>query len=142
MPHFLGHISPELAVAREKHKFAPGNPGKPRGSRHQLTAHFMTTLYNDFREHGVEVIAKVRETDPSIYLRIVAALVPKEVKIERPLAEMSDDELASAVSLLRSAVAGDLAGDGIGTAATGGGKPAGAIPAVSKTAPIPRSRQH
>jgi len=36
-------------------------------------------MFNDFQEHGVDAVQRVRATDPSAYLRVIASLLPKEV---------------------------------------------------------------
>ena len=88
-------------------QFKPGqvaNPaGRPKGARNKLGEAFVSALHDDFTQHGAEAIAKVREVDPSTYMRVVAGLLPKEVKIERPIEEMSDDELGRLIDLLRAA---------------------------------------
>jgi hypothetical protein len=36
----------------------------------------------DWHEHGTDVLARVRMTEPATYLRVAAVLVPKEMKLE------------------------------------------------------------
>jgi hypothetical protein len=60
-----------------------GNPhGRPKGSRNKLGEDFVRALYDDFEQHGVAVIAVVRESRPQDYLKIVAALVPKQIETD------------------------------------------------------------
>ena len=60
-----------------------GNPaGRPKGSRHKLSESFLKALAEDFDQHGVGVLAKVRETDPSTYVRVIAQVLPKEATID------------------------------------------------------------
>jgi len=60
-----------------------GNPqGRPRGSRNKLGEDFVRALCEDFEQHGAAVIALVRETRPQDYLKVVAALVPKQIEAE------------------------------------------------------------
>ena len=91
----------------EKGRFLPGNNGgggRPKGSRNKLGEAFTCALYADFQEHGPSVIARVREGDPAAYLRIVAGLLPREVKVDRsPVDELSDEELEGMIELLRAA---------------------------------------
>jgi hypothetical protein len=69
------------------------NPnGRPKGSRNKLGEAFIQALHDDFTEHGVATIVKVREERPHEYLKVVAGLLPKELKIERA-DELSDSEL-------------------------------------------------
>ena len=50
------------------------------------------TLLADFADNGVAAIRRVREEDPSTYLRVIAGLLPKELKIETGR-DLTDDEL-------------------------------------------------
>ena len=60
--------------------FAPGNSinprGRPRGSRNKLGAAFFDDLYSEWLQHGSEVIARVREEQPAVFLKVVASTLP------------------------------------------------------------------
>jgi hypothetical protein len=56
--------------------------GRLRGSRNALSEAVICALLRDFREHGQRAIAKVRETQPGVYLKVLALLVPREHKVE------------------------------------------------------------
>ncbi|MDQ0450043.1 DUF5681 domain-containing protein [Methylobacterium aerolatum] len=107
---------------RPPHLFKPGqsgNPaGRPKGSRNKLGEAFLTALSQDFDEHGVKAIEAARSEDPVAYVKVVASLLPKELKIERSaVEEMSDDELARLIDLVRTEVsAAGEAGEGAGPA--------------------------
>jgi hypothetical protein len=59
-----------------------GNPaGRPKGSRNRLQADFVAALSDDFREHGPGVIRICRVERPAEYLKIIAAVIPKELEI-------------------------------------------------------------
>ena len=59
-----------------------GNPaGRPLGSRHRITEDLFSKLAEDFERHGVAVIQRVRDEDPSTYLRLIAGLVPRNVEV-------------------------------------------------------------
>lgn len=64
-------------------KFKPGqsgNPaGRPKGARSRLSTEFLDKLYADFQANGQAVIEAVRTERPHEYLKIVAAIVPKEI---------------------------------------------------------------
>jgi hypothetical protein len=90
-------------------KFKPsesGNPGgKPVGARNRLTAQFLNALADDFEEFGREAIAGCRISNVAAYIKAIAALCPRELEIKRPLQEMEDGELLSAVRALESFLA-------------------------------------
>lgn len=92
-----------------------GNPGgKPVGTRNKLQGSFLTKLAEDFEKFGALAIRQCRKNDPTGYVRVVAALLPKEVEIKRPLEELDDAQLAAAIAALQSFVAaqGNAAGAG------------------------------
>ncbi len=91
-----------------------GNPGgKPVGARNRLTAKFLNALADDFDEHGTEALAACREQNVGAYIKAIAALLPKEVELKRPLQEMDDAELLRAVRALESYLAAQSTGGGV-----------------------------
>jgi hypothetical protein len=78
-------------------RFVPGNPGggRRRGSRNRLGEDFVAVLAEDFAQHGPDVIVQVRRERPDAYLKIVAGLLPKELKIDDrgSIEELTDVEL-------------------------------------------------
>lgn len=75
-----------------KGRFGPGNPGKPKGSRHKLGEAFIAALHDDFEANGVSTIQRVREERPQDYVKVVASLLPKEFKIET-VSDLTDEQL-------------------------------------------------
>jgi len=84
-------------------RFKPGrsgNPGgRPKGSRNKLGEAFVQALADDFSEHGVVAVERVRQSDPSTYLKIIGNTLPREVlqlalsvKATANFAEMEDAE--------------------------------------------------
>ena len=56
------------------------------------------------------VIERVRQDDPATYIRVIAGLLPKELKIDRrpdagPLSDLTDEELTALACAARNAVA-------------------------------------
>ena len=56
--------------------------GKLPGTRDRLTRSVLETILADWREFGAGALERVREEDPSTYVRVIASLLPKDVKIE------------------------------------------------------------
>jgi hypothetical protein len=73
----------------------PGGPGRPIGSRTKLNELALALLHEDFAEHGAEVIKRVRERKPEVYLASVVSLLPKQSQVEKrgPFDDVSDEEL-------------------------------------------------
>lgn len=59
-----------------------GGPGRPKGSRNKITKAYLKRLTEDFMEHGVEVLERLREKQPDAYMRLVAQLVPKDIDVK------------------------------------------------------------
>ena len=82
--------------------------GRPAGARNKLQADFIAALAADFEEHGAGVIRIVRAERPWEYLKIVAAILPKELLIpDNVLEDMSDAELIEAIATIRRLKAGN-----------------------------------
>jgi hypothetical protein len=85
-----------------------GNPsGRPKGAKNRLTELFLSVIVADFAEHGADAIARLRTDDPATYLRLVGALVPRELILQREqepdinYAELSFEELATVIEIER-----------------------------------------
>lgn len=114
------------AHLRDDLKFSPGqsgNPaGRPKGARNKLGEAFLIALQEDFDEHGVEAVQKVRVEKPDQYLKVIASLMPKEmtVKFDDEYDGMTDDELVDRIRKLQQVIAPFLdAGTGHADNATG-----------------------
>ena len=93
----------------ETGRFLTGNSGggRPKGSRNKLGEQFLEALAQDFAEHGQQAIVDCREEKPTEYVKIVASLLPKELLVRKdPVDEMSNEEIADALDILRGMVAG------------------------------------
>ena len=98
--------------------------GRPKGSRSKLSESFIQSLCEGFEKNGVQVIETVRTEKPSDYLKIIAAIVPKELNVrDMSVDDMSDEELLEALDEVR-AVTAALAG----AAPTQGSRKAGRNP--------------
>lgn len=87
-----------------------GNPaGRPKGARSRLAESFLKALADDFDVNGVAAIQTVRLADPSTYVRICAAILPKDVNVKvSALDEMSDDQIKARIAQLAGALGGVL----------------------------------
>jgi hypothetical protein len=66
---------------------------KQKGARDRLSAAFLEALAETFEEGGKEAVRKVRDEDPSTYVRVFAGLLPKEVEVSTPEAALTDEQL-------------------------------------------------
>ena len=82
----------------------PGrHPGGRKNHKDRINYHFLKAMADDFELHGVSAIEKVRETTPAVYLKIVAGLVPRELKVqEKKVDDLSDEEILSALDKLNT----------------------------------------
>ena len=80
-----------------KYEFKPGksgNPaGRPVGSRNKLSDKFCADLLEHWQEHGVEAMDAALKKDPAAYVRVVASMVPKDVKFTADTSEVFLDVL-------------------------------------------------
>ena len=93
--------SPDNTDQKQDTRFQPGrsgNPaGRPKGARNKHSENFINAFAQDFEQHGAAVIERVRKDRPQDYLKVAAALLPKQMETEtnrtRPVSELSDAEL-------------------------------------------------
>ena len=62
----------------------PGGPGRPKSSRNKLSEEFLKVLADDFIEHGVGVIEKLRTKQPAQYCQLIGKLMPKLMELSGP----------------------------------------------------------
>jgi hypothetical protein len=81
-------------------RFLVGNTGKagrPKGARNKLAEAFIDDLYQDWKEHGIQVIQEVRESRPSDYLKICAILVRSSSDVNSISETMHSDAIAELI---------------------------------------------
>lgn len=90
-------------------RFLTGNNGggRPKGSRNRLGEQFLDDLYALWETDGVAALKQARDEKPMEFVKMVAGLLPKELLVLKdPISEMSDEEIAGALDILRGMVAG------------------------------------
>ena len=65
-------------------RFLAGNNGGGRkpGSRNKLSESFVADVHASWEKHGAEVLERVAREEPGTYLRTIAALMPKDVRLD------------------------------------------------------------
>jgi hypothetical protein len=113
----FAHIENKSAETESTMTFKPGVSGNPGGNRHHtrhlLNHRFLQALLLDFDAHGREAIEKCRKQSALGYVKVLAHLVPREMKVEQSqiVKSMSDEELEATIEYIRSILAAQ-AGEG------------------------------
>jgi Family of unknown function (DUF5681) len=90
-----------------------GNPaGRTRGSRNRLSEEVICALLRDFRQHGQKAVARVRQTQPAAYLKVLALLVPREHKVQHsnPIKDLTDEQLEAMIEYIETSLAAQAGG--------------------------------
>ena len=90
-------------MAKRPHKRQPRAPDDPRAA---LGEAFLIALLADWHEGGPGAIGQMRADKPADYVKLVAALAPKESRSE-PLYELTDAEIAERIAGLLAQVGDD-----------------------------------
>jgi hypothetical protein len=91
-----------------------GNPaGRPKGTRHRFSERFCKDFLADWEAHGLEVIEKVRNEKPDVYLRVATAILPKvSDDSDDDLNNLSPDELDERLAELEARTAALVGAEG------------------------------
>jgi hypothetical protein len=104
----------------EGRRFQPGNPGRPKGARNKLGEDFIHALHDDFQEGGIAAIQAVRTERPHEYLKVIASLLPKELKVTTE-SDLTDDQLDQRIRQLAAAISLELNGGEAGVSGAADG---------------------
>lgn len=75
-----------------------GNPlGRPQGARSKFSEAACADALADWTTHGKDTLARVRQDDPSTYLRVLFSIIPKDiaVSIEQRTGPLDSQEMRS-----------------------------------------------
>src|SRR6516165_966264 len=107
----FAHVENKSADMESAMTFRPGLSGNPHGNRHRtrhlLNQEFMQALLLHFRQHGKKAIEKVAREQPAVYVKILALLVPREMKLEHGggVKAMSDEQIEEAIAAIEGFLA-------------------------------------
>ena len=108
MNQIFAHVENKSADMVSAMTFKQGVSGNPLGNRHHtrhlLNQEFMQALLLNFRHQGKKAIEKVARDQPAAYLKILALLVPRELKLEHSggVKAMSDEQLEQAIAIIEA----------------------------------------
>ena len=107
-----------------------GNPaGRPKGSRNRLGEEFIQDLYQHWKENGIEVLHRAAKEKPADYLKVVASILPKDIKVS--LETMSDKELSASIDQITESLGLKLIP--VGTAESQSDKPWNSFRTLGRT---------
>ena len=107
----FAHVENNAADMERKMTFQQGVSGNPHGNRyrtrHLLNQEFMQALLLHFRQHGKKAIEKVARNQPAAYLKILALLVPREMKLEHSggVKGMTEEQIVEAIEAIEGFLA-------------------------------------
>jgi hypothetical protein len=103
----FAHVENKSAEVESTMTFKQGVSGNLHGNRHRtrhlLNQEFMQALLLNFRHQGKKAIEKVARNQPAVYLKILALLVPRELKIEQnqSVKAMTDEQLEAGIEAIQ-----------------------------------------
>jgi hypothetical protein len=82
----------------------PGS-GRIKGSRNRISEAFLKDLALEWERSGPDALKVMAKEDPGGFVKVTAALLPKEFEItDSRLAELSDEEIDGLISQLRGKI--------------------------------------
>ena len=93
-------------------RFAPGNPGKPKGARHRVTRHVESLMEGDAEAITGAVIRAAKGGDLTAARLVLDRIVPPRrepaTPIDLPTIEAASDIPGGVAAILQAVAAGDL----------------------------------
>lgn len=84
-------VDPEKPIPQkdEKGRFVTGNigGGRPKGARAKLGEAFLEAMRASFESRGQDAIDRVIDEKPDQFLKVIAALMPKEIDLGEETAQ-------------------------------------------------------
>src|SRR5262245_60566247 len=83
-------------------------------ARWRVNDAFLRDLIRDWEANGAEVLAQVRREQPGTYMKVMAMLMPKEMKVETAstrISSLSDEQLHAMIAELEERIAAKLSGE-------------------------------
>src|SRR5262249_48305423 len=80
--------------------YKPNSPGgRPVGLRNRVQMSFLHDAIKAWERDGAEALMMMAKEDPGGFVKVFAALLPKEValEIDRPLKELTEEQLRAAI---------------------------------------------
>ena len=59
----------------------PGGPGRPKGARNKVTDIYLDALASTTTDDVLQVVEKLKVSRPDAYLKLLSALVPRDLDI-------------------------------------------------------------
>jgi hypothetical protein len=98
--------------------FLPGRAksgGRVKGSRNKISEAFLKDLAAEWEESGPAALKVMAKEEPGNFVKVVAALLPKEFEItDSRLTELSDEEIDGLIQQLRGKIRTAIAVPGSG----------------------------
>ena len=94
-------------TGRQQAQWQPGqsgNPnGRPKGSRNKFSETFLADFLATWEAHGKAVLEHVATNYPSVFLRVAAQVMPKDLNVDvsrqsKGASDLTDDELAAIIA--------------------------------------------
>jgi hypothetical protein len=105
-------LSPLAPIRDDLGRFAPGNPGRPFGSRNRVSKRVARAILRDFESNQAELLPRLRKWFLPQYVSLVGRLMPRLAEEGADIEAVGDAEASALVEALRAALARIDAGQG------------------------------